>query len=158
MNCQHCHKKAILHITEVVTDDEYEELHLCDDCAQKYLYDGPSTTTPTGEAAEDSEEAKAINEKTCEVCGLKFAEFRNSGRLGCPHDFEAFEDEISPLLESIHGARSHSGKAPKRMPEARQAQQQLTQLRKKLQTAVVREDYEEAAKIRDRIRDLEQAS
>lgn len=159
MKCQHCLKQAILHITEVISDDKYEELHLCDECAQKYLYDGPGTIMPTDSSlSEESEELSAINEKQCEVCGLKFVEFRNTGRLGCPHDYTAFSSELTPLLESIHGGRSHCGKAPRRLPQSRQNLQQLSQLRKRLQSAVVKEDYEEAARIRDLIRELEQAT
>ena len=39
MKCQKCTKAATLHITEVVSDDQSEELHLCEECANKYLYE-----------------------------------------------------------------------------------------------------------------------
>ena len=35
MKCQKCPKQATLHITEVINDEHYEELHLCEDCAQR---------------------------------------------------------------------------------------------------------------------------
>ncbi|HEY8503078.1 MAG TPA: hypothetical protein VIL46_00750, partial [Gemmataceae bacterium] len=123
MKCQHCHKQAILHITEIVSDEHYEELHLCDDCAQKYLYESPNPSKPLDPSLfDESAELGELNEKECEVCGLKFAEFRNTGRLGCPHDYSAFQAELTPLLESIHGSTRHSGKAPRRLPQTRQTQ------------------------------------
>lgn len=157
MKCQHCHKQAILHVTELISDDHFEELHLCDDCAQKYLFDSPNVTSPLDNLPmEEASQLSELNEKECEVCGLKFVEFRNTGRLGCPHDYNSFQFELTPLLESIHGGSLHEGKVPRRQPEVRAPNQELTQLRKKLQTAVVEEDYEEAARLRDRIRELEQ--
>ena len=90
------------------------------------------------------------------MCGIKFVEFRNSGRLGCPHDYQEFREELTPLLENIHGDTRHAGKTPRRQPQARQNQSELTRLRRQLQNAVSQEAYEEAAKLRDQIRTLEE--
>ena len=157
MKCQNCPKIATLHITEVVNDAQYEELHLCEDCAQKYLYEPqPAKGTSTGEPAPD--EMGSLGGRQCEVCGVKFVDFRNSGRLGCPHDYTAFQQELTPLLEGIHGGTRHTGKSPRRLPQTRQAQQELTKLRKQLHRAVVDEAYEEAARLRDRIRRIEESA
>jgi protein arginine kinase activator len=91
----------------------------------------------------------------CPQCGVKFVEFRNTGRLGCPHDYNEFRAELLPLLENIHGETKHCGKAPRRLPGNKQAQSELLQLRNRLKQAVTKEDYEEAARLRDRIRTLE---
>jgi protein arginine kinase activator len=158
MKCQNCPKSATLHITEVTGESQYEELHLCEECAQKYLYEPqPAKAAGKGPAEkDDADEASAIGERHCEVCGLKFIDFRNSGRLGCPHDYVAFQEELAPLLEGIHGNIRHTGKTPRRLPRTRQAQKELTQLRKQLHQAVVDEAYEEAARLRDRIKRLEE--
>src|SRR5439155_22898696 len=157
MKCQKCHNPATLHITEVVSDDQFEELHLCEECANKYLYEPQQKGPKGGESGspEESDEGTALSQRTCPVCGIKFVEFRNTGRLGCPHDYQEFRDELVPLLEKIHGETRHSGKTPRRLPQTRQAQSELIQLRKQLQQAVTREAYQEAAQIRDRIRQLE---
>src|SRR5687767_887541 len=102
MKCQKCAKPATLHITEVLGEEQFEELHLCEECAHKYLYDNSAKKqTPKGVDAtsEESDEAGALNDRQCDVCGVKFVEFRNSGRLGCPHDYQAFQAELTPLLE-----------------------------------------------------------
>src|SRR5262245_36650733 len=157
MKCQKCTKAATLHITEVLGDDQYDELHRCEECAQKYLYEPQQKAgTPKGEGAEESEEASALNQRECPECGIKFVEFRNSGRLGCPHDYQEFREELLPLLENIHGETRHMGKTPRRLPQTKQAQSELIQLRKQLHQAVTKEAYEEAAKLRDRIRQLEE--
>ena len=52
--------------------------------------------------------------------------------------------------------RSHCGKTPRRSPQLRAAETELVQLRNRLKNAVTKEDYEEAARIRDRIKQLEE--
>jgi protein arginine kinase activator len=144
-----------MHITEVLPGDRFEELHLCEDCAQKVLFEVPKPSLKSGAVSgEDSDEFTPAK-SACSSCGIKFVEFRNSGRLGCPNDYTEFRDELLPLLENIHGETRHAGKTPRRSPKARAANGELLQLRKQLQVAVTREAYEEAARIRDRIRQLE---
>jgi protein arginine kinase activator len=161
MKCQKCNNQATLHITEVVGEDQFEDLHLCEGCANKYLYEpqgkGPGAKAGMTGQAEESDEISALNRRECPQCGIKFVEFRNSGRLGCPHDYQEFRDELSTLLENIHGETRHVGKTPRRLPQNKQAQSELIHLRKQLQQAVNREAYEEAARLRDRIRKLEEA-
>jgi protein arginine kinase activator len=158
MKCGKCPKVATLHITEIVTEDQVEEHHLCEDCAQKYLYE-PNQQPKGGavpEAAEGEEAGVGGMGRECPVCGMKFVDFRNSGRLGCPHDYEAFREDLVPLLENIHGETRHCGKTPRRLPQTKQTQSELVQLRKQLTQAIQKEAYEEAAQIRDKIRRLEE--
>ena len=157
MKCQRCPKAAALHITEIHTEDQVEELHLCEECAQKYLYE-PGAAKQTGvatAAVEEADESGGVIHE-CEVCGIKFVDFRNTGRLGCPHDYVVFREELLPLLENIHGETKHVGKSPRRMPQNQQKQAELVTLRKQLAHAVNKEDYEEAARLRDLIRQAEE--
>ena len=160
MKCQRCPKQATLHITEVLGEDRYEEVHLCEDCAKKYLVEpqkggaGTKASDPEEEAAEEA--AAPTAGPACESCGLSYLEFRNQGRFGCPHDYDAFKAELLPLLQSIHGDVRHVGKAPRRLPRTQGAQVELTALRRRLQQLVTEENYEEAARVRDRIKELEQ--
>ncbi len=159
LKCQRCPKQATLHITEVLGEDRFEEVHLCEDCAKKYLYEPQQKKAagkPAGDLLAEAEEPDPVGDKQCEACGIKFVEFRNHGRLGCPHDYDAFKEDLLPLLESVHGDTKHAGKTPRRVPRAKGAQLELAQLRRKLQQAVSQEAYEEAAQIRDRIRELEE--
>jgi protein arginine kinase activator len=160
LKCQKCPKPATYHITEVVSEEQYEELHLCEECYHKFFYDSQQQAVgPKGGVGqlEEGDEASALNQRECPVCGIKFVEFRNSGRLGCPHDYQEFREELAPLLENIHGEIRHCGKTPRRLPQNKQTQSELIQLRKQLHQAVTREAYEDAARLRDRIRQLEES-
>src|SRR2546423_2014115 len=158
MKCQKCTKAATLHITEVLGEDSFEELHLCEECAHKYLYEPQQKQTGIKPAAspaqaEETDEPAVLN-RECEVCGIKFVDFRNTGRLGCPHDYQEFREELLPLLENIHGETRHVGKSPRRQPHTQPTQAELIQLRKQLQQAVTTEAYAEAPRLRDRSRKL----
>lgn len=161
MKCEQCPNQATWHITEIHSEDNIEEVHLCEVCAHKYLAEPQQQQAAKAgikpSASPDVAEEAPTAQRECEICGLKFVDFRNTGRLGCPHDYQVFEEELTQLLESVHGETRHVGKVPRRQPEARKAQEELTQLRRKLTSAVTREAYEEAARIRDRIREIEEA-
>jgi protein arginine kinase activator len=160
LKCHKCTKPATYHITEVVNDEQYEELHLCEECYHKFFYEPQQQGAGQkgeGGQAEESEETNLLNQRECPICGIKFVEFRNSGRLGCPNDYQEFHEELTPLLDNIHGEVRHCGKTPRRLPQNKQTQTELIQLRKQLQQAVTREAYEDAARLRDRIRKLEES-
>jgi protein arginine kinase activator len=146
--CQRCTRQATLHITEVVSKAQYEEHHFCEECAKKHLY-----TTPGGSTGHVEEPGL----KNCEHCGLKFSEFRSTGRFGCPHDYDHFNEELEPLLQSIHGISTHVGKAPLQADTRRREVAELNRLKRQLDTAIEQEQYEEAAQLRDRIQQLETA-
>lgn len=155
MKCLRCAKQATYHITEVLPEEQFEEVHLCEDCAKKYLAQAPKKQAPSKPAEAPEAAAEVFAGPTCDACGLSYLEFRNHGRFGCARDYDAFKGELLPLLESIHGEVRHVGKAPRRLPRAQSAQVELTALRRRLQQLVTEENYEEAARVRDRIRELE---
>jgi len=165
MKCQQCEKPATFHITEL-TGPEPQELHLCEGCAKSYLTQGESAApvAPTlanvlakqlqiGKAAE---ELAKLDQRACPICGITFFEFRNQGRLGCPHDYVFFEKELTPLVANIHGETRHAGKRPRGHEAGTDQQTELIRLRREMEEAKQKEHYERAAKIRDQIRDLEQ--
>ncbi|MDG3006484.1 UvrB/UvrC motif-containing protein [Paludisphaera mucosa] len=171
MKCQKCAKPATFHITDVVEKGKHQEFHFCDEHARQHLAppEEAAETQTMGELASklaaapgtsgapgSMREASAADKQVCPVCQITFLEFRNSGRLGCPYDYEVFRDELMPLLESIHGDTRHSGKVPKRAPRNTQQQTTLIQLRNELKRAVAAEDYEAAARLRDKIQGIEQ--
>ena len=97
---------------------------------------------------------------TCDQCGITWAEFRQSGLLGCSHDYDQFEKDLTPLLQRAHeGATHHTGKVPTRtgatgVPRKRKTID-VTKLKKELTGALEGEDYERAAKLRDAIKQAE---
>ena len=166
MKCQECEKPATFHITEL-TGSEPSELHLCEEHAREYLShteapeEEESFSSLAGALAhqlklgQTAEELARLDQQSCPVCGITFYEFRNQGRLGCPHDYECFAKELEPLLVNIHGDTEHTGKSPKRRPKASVAGHELIRLRRQMKEAVEREDYELASELRDKIGALE---
>ncbi|MEZ0230268.1 MAG: UvrB/UvrC motif-containing protein [Planctomycetota bacterium] len=107
------------------------------------------------EAAPSKAKAPVSDTGPCPACGLTFPEFKTSGRLGCFNDYEHFKKELLPLLEKIHGATQHTGRVPSSVGQKLETQKVLTALRKDLNLAVQREEYERAAELRDKIKSLE---
>jgi protein arginine kinase activator len=165
MKCQKCAKPATFHITDIVEKGNHREYHFCDEHARQHLAPPEEAQEPTmSEIAKKLivsapgalREPSPADKQVCPVCQITFLEFRNSGRLGCPYDYEVFRDELMPLLENIHGETRHSGKVPRRAPRNTQQQTTLIQLRNELKRAVAAEDYEAAARLRDQIKAIEQ--
>jgi protein arginine kinase activator len=167
MKCQKCDKPATFHITDLV-DGKPNELHLCEDCAHKFLapaVDDASESLPAMAGllaqhlavGETAEELARLDECTCPVCGITFLEFRKQGRLGCPHDYVCFANELEPLMLNIHGETRHVGKVPKRCASNAEQQTQLIRLRRQMKEAITAEDYERASSLRDEIRTIESA-
>lgn len=103
-----------------------------------------------------AEELAKLDQRACPVCGITFYEFRNQGRLGCPHDYVFFEHELEPLILNIHGSVQHTGKRPKSGARGTDHQTEKIRLKREMEEAITREDYETASKRRDEIRRIEQ--
>ena len=167
MKCQQCEKPATFHITEL-TGESPQEIHLCETCAKTYLTEGggaaPAPPTLAAVLAKQlklgqaAEELAKLDKRACPKCGITFYEFRNQGRLGCPHDYTFFERELTPLVMNIHGEGKHTGKRPRGGQADSGAQSELIRLRREFDEAVKKEAYERAAELRDEIRRMEQES
>jgi len=168
MKCQQCERPATFHITEL-TGGKPQELHLCEEHARTYLTSAPaSDTSDTGNMAaalaqhvqqmaigQTAEELAQLDQQVCPVCGITFYEFRSQGRLGCPHDYVAFEKQLEPLIVNVHGESEHVGKRPRRAAGSSEVRTQLIRLRREMKEAVEAENYERASQIRDQIRHAE---
>lgn len=147
MKCQKCDEKALFHITDVVEDGGFNETHLCWRHAQDYIRE--PNESPSADKGESVAAATPVSQRVCPVCKISFAEFRTTGRLGCANDYRAFETELRPLLENIHGSTKHVGRSPHHQGAGPNTA--LLSLRKELQQAISEENYERAAQIRDEI-------
>lgn len=165
MKCQQCNKTATFHITEL-TKGKPQELHLCEDHARQYLTQNEEEPAVAPSLAgvlaqqlavgQTAEELARLDQRACPVCGITFYEFRNQGRLGCPHDYVCFHAELDPLIVNIHGETEHVGKTSARFPEGTESRTQLIRLRREMKEAIDEEDYELASKLRDDIRKIEE--
>jgi protein arginine kinase activator len=158
MNCQSCGKPATVHLTDLVKGQK-KQMHLCPECAEQHQFISKQQLNLPAilQALIGSHVGQASDELarlTCPVCGIKYMEFRAEGRLGCPHDYTVFRSALEPLLQRIHRADKHVGKTPVRRPES-QAVASEVELRRQLRAAVEAEQYEEAARLRDLLRQRE---
>jgi protein arginine kinase activator len=170
MKCDTCNRTATVHLTEIRNGKQVEK-HLCEECAAQSegmpgLMKGhtPINELLTNFVMAHSGLQKEMN-TTCEHCGASWAEFRQNGLFGCEHDYEAFDKDLTPLLQRAHeGATHHVGKVPARAGAVSAAGRpkrklvDIARLRKELAKAVEVEDYERAAKLRDQIRQAEEGA
>ena len=159
--CEKCgESEAKIQLTTIV-NNKATKRHLCEQCAAAEGVDNtavPANFPLTDFLAQmgEMQGPSAAGEATCAFCGLTFAKFRETGRLGCPHCYATFETHLRGLLRRIHGGTQHQGKVYLPTdPTASERAKRLEGLRRRLQRAVDSEDFERAAEIRDLIRSLE---
>jgi protein arginine kinase activator len=164
MQCQSCQKnEATIHLTEI-SDGVRTETHLCEHCAQdegiavksqiplNELLSSLLAAQPEDTDAFGDSDHKAV----CPNCGFTLEQFRKEALLGCPHDYEIFQKSLLPLIARAHDGKTfHCGKVPSKTSFSTKKQIQLVALRQQLETAVKNEDYELAARLRDKINQLE---
>ena len=96
-----------------------------------------------------------ISEKVCPVCGTSITELTKTSKLGCSKCYEVFDSYLEPVLKRIHGSVRHIGKLPETAQNSQNPDNTLSSLKEELKSAVSREDYEQAAVLRDKIKELE---
>lgn len=163
MKCDNCGKTATVHLTEIKGGKKFEK-HLCEQCASQGEGIPVKAHTPINELLTNFVMAHSGLQKqsglSCEQCGITWAEFRQSGLLGCEQDYDVFEKDLTPLIQRAHdGATHHVGKVPARRGGSRGAPARRSidaaKLRKELARAVEVEDYERAARLRDQLKAAE---
>lgn len=158
--CDECGKgEATVHYTQVTKDQGIKEVHLCQECAEKQG-EKPAAQVSLAELLSGLKEleGRAQPGKVCPQCGLCFPNFRKTGKLGCGQCYEQFASELDPIITRMHGGTSHIGKGPVVFHERKTTVEKLARYRRELSEAIEREEYEEAARLRDRIKDLEVVS
>ncbi|HET6450779.1 MAG TPA: UvrB/UvrC motif-containing protein [Spirochaetia bacterium] len=140
--------------------DLVHELHICEDCAQeKGLIREEESELPITNLLSGLLEGKDVTgtevKDACPRCGLKASEFRKQGKLGCPECFSAFEKDVRAIVSQMAARPRHTGRVPSAMAGEQDAATRGESLREELRDAVEREEYELAARIRDRLRELE---
>ena len=92
----------------------------------------------------------------CERCGMTYYDFQKKGKLGCGDCYEKFGKNLSELLRKIHGSDRHVGKMPFKGERTIKEQEDLKRLKDELNRMIQQEEFEKAAMLRDRIKELEE--
>ena len=175
MKCQKCqNREATTHIKRVI-NGEFEEYNLCSECAKEMGY-GNLFHSFTSSFADDFNSLfgsffeNALPARTqatrCDTCGSSYTDIQRTGMMGCADCYKLFENEIMPTIRKIHGNTTHCGKnsaafkakrarkVTEKTPEA-ESVSELDKLRTELNSAIDNQEFEKAAELRDRIKEIE---
>ncbi len=165
MLCSLCNKnKATIHY-KTVTNGVAKEMHLCSECAGE-MGIGDKHIDLFGDAfnfnsilnqlfSTGDKKSSSINGLKCNGCGMDFNMFNSTGLLGCDKCYDVFAEQIETMLQKTQGATSHNGKISGADREKIKKQNEIRELKSSLQKAIYEEKYEEAAVLRDKIKDME---
>ena len=149
-------KESTVHLTQIA-GDKMQKVDLCEECAKT-----KGVNDPTGfsladlllglGASQEIEQAGGGVSLKCPACGFTQADFKKAGRLGCSICYETFAEPLEGLLKTMHKGTRHVGKVPVSLRQSRDLSDRLKQLQKKLTQAIEQEDFEQAAILRDEIK------
>ncbi len=168
MICQSCGKKtATMHIKTIV-NGKLTQCHLCADCAREKGYgslfsgwDFDFSNMLGGLLSGSPAEDEVLR---CEKCGASFEEIGKTGKIGCPECYQTFRRQLMPVIQRIHGTTRHKGKTPgssalrvtEKAGEIMPVKNSLVEEKKRqLKQAIEAQEYEQAAVLRDEIKELE---
>jgi protein arginine kinase activator len=164
MNCEQCKiRPATVHLTKIINNQK-TSMNLCEKCAGTYhdfsAFGGNFSihkllTGFLNQAEGDKMLGFTRPEAECRQCGLTLSQFSHFGKLGCSECYPTFKDNIRPLLRKIHGTNLHQGKVPKRTGQSFRVKREIEKLKNDLQLLIQHEEFEKAATVRDKIKELE---
>jgi protein arginine kinase activator len=163
MKCEVCGlKEAVIHIRQIQKEDTHE-LHICEDCArEKGLIREEDAELPVTNLlaglldGPDEEPGASKPAPACTRCGTKLADFRKTGKLGCAACFQTFESDLHAILSQMAARPRHAGRLPSlSAADPAAARTDREGLRGELRAAIESEDYERAALLRDRLREID---
>ncbi len=159
MICQSCEKKKASTHIKTILNGELKEFNLCSDCAAKLGYGSffssivPDLDKLFGSFMDTLNEGE--NARRCSFCGSSFEDIAKSGKVGCAHCYDTFYDELLPSIQRIHGRTVHAGKLASSAGAEMKIKSDLMQLKKDLEQAIKTQEFEKAAELRDKIREIE---
>lgn len=161
MQCCVCKdREAKVHLTQIV-GDKMQKVDLCEECAKAKGVNDPAGFSLADlllglGASQEMEQAAGSGDLKCPHCGFTQADFKKAGRLGCSECYVTFAEGLEGLLKSMHKGTKHLGKAPQSLQQSRDLSDKLKSLQKKLDKAVEDENFEQAAQIRDEIKNTKE--
>lgn len=164
MTCQNCGKRTATTHIKTILNGRLSERHLCAECAAQLGYGGLFSGLGNGLGSLLGGLAGPTEEEglRCPGCGMRFAEFSKTGMLGCAQCYQSFRKQLLPTIQRVHGTALHKGKHPgssalrvREEPGAMVALDPIAEKKRQLQQAVEAQEFEQAALLRDEIREME---
>lgn len=156
MICDKCHKRiATVEITKIVGNKQIK-LYLCEKCAsdaETMIINYNSFQQFLSGLLNVSSSIKN-NVIQCNKCGMTIDEFKKTSKIGCDNCYDTFKEYLTPLFKRIHGSVTHEGKRPKKLEGEMKAINEINKMQEDLKKAILSEEYEEAARLRDLIKQI----
>lgn len=169
MLCESCKKnEATIHITKIINGVK-RETNLCEKCAKEKqglefngdLFDAGTPFTfqnILSGIVDYINQANNIDknvEPVCSNCGTTYSEFKKTGLLGCSQCYKNFKQTVMPIINRVQLGYEHTGKIPKKLGKNIIEKKRVVTLKEELQKAIAAEEYEKAAELRDKIKELQ---
>ena len=153
MLCEICQKnEASVHFKQVC-NGAVREMHFCEECTTKKGFGVQSPMVLTdflfGVEVQQEQEPGGVD-KVCPNCRMRHSDFQKTSRLGCAVCYETCSSELEILLDDMQKGSQHIGK----VPATEKIAAEIASVQKGLDEAVASQNFEEAAKLRDLMRDL----
>lgn len=151
-------REATVHYTKI-DGDKVQKVDLCEECSKTKGVNDPvgfelaDLLLGLG-ASKEIEQSAGGAEVKCPRCGFTQADFKKAGRLGCSECYKTFAEGLDGLLKTMHKGTRHIGKVPEALRQSRELTDRLKVLQKKLTKAVEDENFEQAASLRDEIKQM----
>lgn len=174
MLCEKCKKRTATVFYNENLNGKVRSYSLCGECAAKLHEKGDigDITSMLGSFADPfcdlhdnlfggffgMGSGASLSSKKCPECSSTFSRIRQSGRVGCPTCYSVFAEELAPTLHTVHGATKHAGTVPARHRAKRAKAEKLKILKRQMQEAIAKENFEAAATLRDEIKHLEETT
>lgn len=155
-------REATVHLTQIA-GEKMQKVDLCEECAKEKGVNDPAAFSLADlllglGASQEVEKASGQEDSACPACGFTHADFKKTGRLGCPACYDHFSEGLLTMLKSMHKGVRHVGKTPKRFKHLKRtldATDRIKTLQGKLAKAIAEEKFELAADLRDEIKALD---
>jgi protein arginine kinase activator len=159
MLCQNCQQRAAnVHFTQIKNNAKVD-IYLCEQCAKEISqteFVAPFGFNDLINGLFGTQlKQEALLTLKCNDCGMEYDEFLKSSKVGCTQCYKAFGPKLDPIIKRLHGNVEHHGKVPRRVSSNINVPKEIEKLKQMLNESIQKEEYEESAKIRDRIRSLE---
>lgn len=158
MICERCHEEPVtVRFTKIINGEKIH-FNLCEKCAKETtdMYNNSDLSFQNffSGILDKKYSANRPQILQCDKCNMTYNQFRKTGKFGCSNCYDAFSSHLNTVFKQIHGNSLHTGKIPGRTGEELIIKKNITELQDKLKMAIEKEEYEEAARLRDQIKEL----
>lgn len=155
MLCESCNQREATTVIKQSINGTMKKLHLCPYCANSMLFSNFFSDFSMNDLFAKSSPQSPRNKKSCPSCGTTLNEIIKTGKIGCAHCYETFSEELARSIEKIHGKSMHTGKVPHSAAGSIRRKNLLTEYKMELNRMIAEQEFEKAAEIRDKIKELE---